>query len=241
MAQRDKLEIKVRRRQRKRSFFAVMRNRLVTGIIVALPIVATVTVLTWFVGKVDAAILRILPGFAEPITYLGVNIPGFGLIVAAFLLILLGALARNIFGRSMIRAFEGALLRLPVVSSIYNFVKQIVAVFSRNSETAFKEVCLLEYPRRGLWAVGFITADLEGAPADHLEGGYACVFVPTTPNPTSGFLLFARREELKILDMSAEEGAKLIISGGMVTSNEELDDLTEELPIPADDPALLGT
>ena len=238
MARDPDIKVKrIQRRQvRRKAFLRRMRTHLVTGIIVAIPIVATVTVLAWFVNKVDAAVLSLLPGFAEPITYLGFNIPGFGLVIAALLLIGLGILARNLFGRSIIRAFEDLLLRLPVVSSIYNFTKQIVGVFSRNSETAFKEVCLIEYPRPGLWAVGFITADLQGAPATHLSGDYACVFVPTTPNPTSGFLLFCERKDLKMLDMTAEEGAKLIISGGMVTSNEELEDITDELLI--DEPEL---
>lgn len=89
-------------------------------------------------------------------------------------------------------------------------------------DNAFQEVCLLEYPRPGLWAVGFITSDLKGAPYEKLGDGYVCVFVPTTPNPTSGFLLFSKREDLKILDMTPEEGAKMIISGGMVSSNDEL-------------------
>ena len=225
-----------RTKSRRKALLRRMRVHLVTGIVVAIPIVATITVLAWFVNRVDAAVLRLLPGFAEPITYLGFNIPGFGLVIAALLLIGLGVLARNLFGRSMIRAFESLLLRLPVVSSIYNFTKQIVGVFSRNSDTAFKEVCLIEYPRPGLWAVGFITADLAGAPASHLSGDYACVFVPTTPNPTSGFLLFCERSQLRILDMSAEEGAKLIISGGMVTSNEELEDITDELLVEDETP-----
>jgi len=222
-------EIKVKPR-RAAGWVVTMRNRLVTGIIVALPIVATVTLLSWFINTIDEAVLRIIPSAAEPQTYLGFKIPGFGVVIATILLILLGSLARNIFGKSVIRSIEAALLRLPVVSNIYNFVKQIVGVFSRNKEAAFKEVCLLEYPRPGLWAVGFITADLEGAPAVHLTDGYACVFVPTTPNPTSGFLLFSKREDLQILDMTAEEGAKLIISGGMVTSNDELSEITDEIP-----------
>ena len=222
-----RVEIKVR--PRRNSFLLTLRNRLVTGIIVALPIVATVTLLSWAIRRIDNAVLTLLPSAAEPQTWFGFQIPGFGVVIAIILLIGLGSLTRNILGRSVIRGVETALLRLPVVSGIYNFVKQIVGVFSRNQDEAFKEVCLIEYPRKGLWAVGFITTDLRGAPADHLADGYACVFVPTTPNPTSGFLLFAKREELTILDMTAEEGAKLIISGGIVSNNEELSDITDEI------------
>ena len=222
-------EIKVRRRARWASLAVILRNRLVTGIILALPIVATVTLLSWVVNAIDNLVYRLLPNVAEPQTFLGVRIPGFGVLVAVILLIALGSFARNIFGKSLIRSVEAAVLRLPVVSNIYNFVKQIVGVLSRNSDKAFKEVCLIEYPKEGIWAIGFVTADLQGAPKAHLQDEYACVFVPTTPNPTSGFLLFARREDIKILDMTAEEGAKLIISGGMVTDGNSVDDVIEEL------------
>ena len=212
--------IKVRRR-RWRRFVRTARNRLVTGIIVALPIVATMTLLSWFINVIDRAVLRVVPNAAEPQSFLGFSIPGFGVVIAVVLLILLGSLARNIVGSTMIRSIEGAMLRLPVVSNIYNFVKQVVGVFSQNREDAFKEVCLIEYPKAGIWAIGFITTRLKGAPAAHLREGYVCVFVPTTPNPTSGFLLFAKRDELKILDMTAEEGAKLIISGGIVSGIDD--------------------
>ena len=222
-------EIKVRPRSKWKDLAVILRNRLVTGIIVALPVVATVTLLSWAVNAIDNLVYRLLPNVAEPQSFLGVRIPGFGVIVAVILLIFLGSLARNIFGKSLIKSFEAALLRLPVVSNVYNFVKQIVGVISRNNDDAFKEVCLIEYPKVGTWAIGFVTAELRGAPSQHLEDRHACVFVPTTPNPTSGFLLFARREDIKILDMTVEEGAKLIISGGMVTSNDDLDDVIDEL------------
>lgn len=223
------VEIKVKPRSRWRDLAVILRNRLVTGIIVALPVVATVTLLSWAINAIDNLVYRLLPNVAEPQSFLGVRIPGFGVIVAIILLILLGSLARNIFGKSLIKSFEAALLRLPVVSNIYNFVKQVVSVVSRNNEDAFKEVCLIEYPKAGIWAIGFVTAELRGAPKQHLIEEYACVFVPTTPNPTSGFLLFARRADIKILDMTVEEGAKLIISGGMVTSNDDLEDVVDEL------------
>ena len=112
--------------------------------------------------------------------------------------------------------------RVPVVSPVYNALKQIVTTVAQQKDRAFRDVCLLEYPRKGLYAIGFVTADLTGAPADKLPDGYVCVFVPTTPNPTSGFLLFVKETDIEILDMTPEEGAKMIISGGMVSSNEEL-------------------
>jgi len=205
----------------KKSLFRSIRNGIITGIIVVLPVAATITFISWVVTGVDGFVLRYLPPVWNPKNYIGFAIPGIGLLMGLVGLWLLGTLASNFIGRSVIGYGERIVSRLPIVSNIYGALKQIVNVVAAQKDTAFKEVCLLEYPRPGLWAVGFITSDLKGAPKDHLEEGHVCVFVPTTPNPTSGFLLFSKREELKILDMTPEEGVKLIISGGMVSSNEE--------------------
>ena len=113
---------------------------------------------------------------------------------------------------------------MPVVSPVYNAIKQIVTTVAAQKDRAFRDVCMLEYPRKGFYAIGFVTADLSGSPAEKLPEGYVCVFVPTTPNPTSGFLLFVKESDLIILDMTPEEGAKMIISGGMVSSNADLID-----------------
>jgi len=205
----------------KKSLFRSIRNGIITGIIVVLPVAATITFISWVVTGVDSFVLRYLPPIWNPKNYIGFAIPGIGLLMGLVGLWLLGTLASNFIGRSVIGYGERIVARLPVVSNIYGALKQIVNVVAAQKDTAFKEVCLLEYPRPGLWAVGFITSDLKGAPKDHLEAGHVCVFVPTTPNPTSGFLLFSKREDLKILDMTPEEGVKLIISGGMVSSNDE--------------------
>jgi len=197
-----------------------IRNRFFTGVIIALPIVATVTVVSWIVQKVDNNVLRLIPLQWNPKTYIGFDIPGLGLILSIVLLFLLGVVASNFIGNSVIKAGERLLARVPVVSPVYNALKQIVTTVAQQKDRAFRDVCLLEYPRPGLWAIGFVTADLAGAPADVLPDGYVCVFVPTTPNPTSGFLLFTKEDDIKILDMTPEEGAKMIISGGMVSSNE---------------------
>jgi len=148
-----------------------IRNRFFTGVIIALPIVATVMAVTWIVQKIDNNVLGLIPA---PI------------------------------GNSIIKAGERLLERVPVVSPVYSSLKQIVTTVAQQKDRAFRDVCLLEYPRPGLWA-------------------YVCVFVPTTPNPTSGFLLFSKEEDIKILDMTPEEGAKMIISGGMVSSNEMIE------------------
>jgi len=199
-----------------------LRNRFFTGVVIALPVIATVMGVSWFVQKIDNNVLGLLPAQLNPKTYIGFDIPGLGLIISFVLLFGLGVIASNFIGGSILRAGERLLARVPVVSSVYNSIKQIVTTIAQQKDRAFRDVCLLEYPRKGLYAIGFVTADLSGAPADKLPKGYVCVFVPTTPNPTSGFLLFVKETDLQILDMTPEEGAKMIISGGMVSSNDDL-------------------
>lgn len=201
-------------------FLRFVRNRFLTGIIVALPIIATVWAITTFIEFIDTRVWTLLPYAFNPKKYLGFDIWGLGLIVSILGLIALGILASNFVGTSILKASERLLARVPVVRSLYSFVKQIVVIVAQQQDQAFKEVCLIEYPRKGLWAIGFITTSLQGAPKKALGDGFVCVFVPTTPNPTSGFLLFSKREDIQILDMTPEEGAKMIISGGMVSSNE---------------------
>ncbi len=213
----------------KPSLFRWVRNRFIAGVIVALPILVVITVISWLVNLVDGNVIKFLPGKLNPRTYLGFDIPGLGLIIALIVLFILGVLASNFFGKALIRAGERLLARVPVVSPTYNAVKQIVTTVAAQKDRAFRDVCLIEYPRKGLWAIGFVTADLEGAPQAHLKDGYVCVFVPTTPNPTSGFLLFVKEKDIKILDMTPEEGAKMIISGGMVSSNEVVEEEPKSL------------
>lgn len=197
-----------------------IRNRFFTGVIIAIPIFATVTGVAWIVQLIDSNVFRILPDILNPETYLGFGIPGLGLIIAVILLFVLGIVASNLLGRTVISTAENLLDRVPVVSSVYNSLKQIVQTVAAQKDRAFRDVCLIEYPKKDVWAIGFVTADLSGPPAKVLEGDMVCVFVPTTPNPTSGFLLFVERSTIRILDMTPEEGAKMIISGGMVSSNQ---------------------
>lgn len=197
------------------------RNRFFTGVVIAIPIVATILAVTWVVEKIDNNVFKLLPEVLDPKTYLGFAIPGLGLIFAIFLLFVLGVVASNFIGKSLIRSGESLLDRVPVVSPIYNSLKQIVQTVAAQKDRAFRDVCLLEYPKAGVWALGFVTADLGGKPGEELGEDMVCVFVPTTPNPTSGFLLFLHKDKIKILDMTPEEGAKMIISGGMVSSSQD--------------------
>lgn len=223
--------------EKKTGFFRSIRNNFFTGMVIALPIGVTVWLLTWFVGLVDDQVLSLVPPEFNPNIWiknaLGVSIPGFGIIIGIIGVWMLGVLGSNFIGTSILKFGERMLARVPLVSNVYNALKQIVTTMALQKDRAFKEVCLIEYPREGLWAIGFVTSDLKGAALDYLSEDHVCVFVPTTPNPTSGFLLFVKRKDIKILDMTPEEGAKMIISGGMVTSNEDL----EVLESPAEDRA----
>lgn len=216
----------------KPGLFRSLRNNFFTGIVIALPISVTIWLMTWFVRLVDGRVLNLVPPEFNPNIWIkeatGLSIPGIGLVMAVVALWMLGLLASNFIGTSVLKFGERLLARVPLVSNIYNALKQIVTTVALQKDRAFKDVCLIEYPRKGLWAIGFVTSKLKGAPLEYLAEDYVCVFVPTTPNPTSGFLLFAKREDIKILDMSPEEGAKMIISGGMVSSNAELEALTED-------------
>jgi len=213
---------------KKHKFLTSLRNSFFTGVVVALPIGLTVWLITWFVNIVDTKVKPLIPADFVPGWVFA--IPGLGIIISIVALWLLGALATNFLGSRLLRFGENLVSRVPLVRNIYKTLKQIVVTMARQKDQAFKEVCLLEYPRKGLWAIGFITSDLKGAPAEHLQDDYACVFVPTTPNPTSGFLLFVKRTDLKVLDMTPEEGAKMIISGGMVTSDKDLEKLEKPTP-----------
>ncbi|NNE58696.1 MAG: DUF502 domain-containing protein [Hellea sp.] len=218
--------------KRKPGLLRFIRNRFITGVIIALPLVATVWLITAFVGFIDRMVLRLFPEEWNPNLYVlestGYNIPGTGLLVAFIGLVLLGFLASNFIGNKLLQLGGNLLGRVPFVSNIYNGVKQIVNTVAKSEERNFNEVCLVEYPRPGLWAIGFVTANLKGAPVRYLKDDYVSIFVPTTPNPTSGFLLFSKRADIKILDMTPEEGAKMIISGGIV-SNEELEEVKDAI------------
>ncbi len=220
------IEIEVPVEKEKPGFLRLLRNRFFTGLIIALPLAATVWLISFLVTFVDDLVWNLLPEDLNPEKYLveliGFNIPGIGLIVAVVALFLLGVIASNFIGGRVLRFGERILGRVPLVSNVYGGLKQIVGTVAQSDERNFKEVCLIEYPRPGLWAIGFVTADLKGAPKKHLKGDYVSIFVPTTPNPTSGFLLFSKRNDIKILDMTPEEGAKMIISGGIVSNDDKL-------------------
>jgi len=230
---------KVKRVQKSRlRFIKWARNRFFTGVIIAIPIVATFLAVSWVVTKIDQNVFALIPDSLNPKTYLGFAVPGLGIIISTILLFLLGIVASNFIGKSLIKSGENLLERVPVVSPIYKSLKQIVQTVAAQKDRAFRDVCLIEYPKKDVWAIGFVTADLSGPPAEALGDDMVCVFVPTTPNPTSGFLLFVQKDTIRILDMTPEEGAKMIISGGMVSGSPDadllaLDGSAKQAPMPS--------
>lgn len=197
-----------------------LRNSFLTGIIVATPVTVTVWLIYAFITFVDSTIKPLIPDRYNPETYLPFALPGMGLIIAVLGLTLLGALAANIFGRSLLAVGERIVNTMPLVRNIYGALKQLVETVLGAQNNAFKEVVLVEYPMAGSYAVAFVASHGRGAIRHHVGKGkdeVIGVFVPTTPNPTSGFLLFVPRSKAIPLDITIEEAAKLIISFGLVT------------------------
>jgi len=191
--------------------FAALRRYFLTGIVAILP----VTVTAWVLVKVFLALDNgVSPYIAK---WVGFEIPGLGFVVTMLLVLLIGVFASNIIGRQIIHFFERLFVRLPLVSRIYTAVKQIGDAVLGSKKHLFESVVMFEYPRRGTWAIGFVTSRHDGFLDRHTGHAHYHVFVPTTPNPTSGFLLFLPEEDLIHLDMSVEDGLKLVISGGAVS------------------------
>lgn len=198
-------------------FFARIRGYFLAGILVTAPISITVY-LTWiFLQFVDSRVTPLIPAPYNPNTYLPFSMPGIGLIVAIAVFILIGWFAKNILGRVLIRIAEYIVHRVPVIRTIYKAIKQIFETIMASKSQAFREVVLLEYPRKGVWSMGFVTGRTEGEVQRTTEEETMSVFVPTTPNPTSGYLLFVPKKELYWLDMTVEEAAKLVVSAGIIT------------------------
>jgi uncharacterized membrane protein len=202
-------------RRRSRTM-ARLRAYFLTGIVIAAPLFLTITITWWFVQWIDSLVDPFIPPFYRPDSYLRFSIPGFGLVVALVFITLLGFMTRNYVGSRLVQMGESLLGRMPIIRGLYRGLKQIFETVIISQEKAFRTVGLIEYPRRGTWAVVFIAGETRGELRRHLEDTVA-VYLPTTPNPTSGFLLFVKRSELTILDMSLEDAAKLVISGGLVT------------------------
>lgn len=207
----------VRKRQ---PYTTRLRNYFFTGLVICAPLAIT-AYLTWnLVQWIDGWVKPYLPDVYNPDLYLPFSIPGFGVLVALIVITMIGFLTANLIGRSIISYGEYLLSRMPVVRNIYSALKQIFETVFREGSDSFQSVVLVEYPRKGIWALAFVATDTLGEVQAHLRepanGQTVSVFLPTTPNPTSGFLLFVPVQDVIPLDMSVEEAAKLVISAGLV-------------------------
>ncbi|MCM8594759.1 DUF502 domain-containing protein [Accumulibacter sp.] len=192
-----------------------MKRYFITGLLIWVPLAITVWVLTLIVGTMDQS-LRLIPEAVHPRHVLGFDIPGSGAILTLLIVFLTGLLAANFIGQRLVVWWERLLARIPVVNSIYNSVKQVSDTLFSSSGHAFRKALLIEYPRRGSWTLAFLTGRPGGDVLRHLHGDYVSVYVPTTPNPTSGFFLMMPRNEVIELDMSVDTALKYVISMGVV-------------------------
>ena len=206
---------------------AWLRSRLIAGLVIATPIVVPIFVLVIIIGWIDERVKPIvrsaIPTQIRNSDFFGITvdtligyIPGLGVLFAVICLILLGAFAANWVGKIIIRTSERVAERVPIVRTLYTPLRQLVEIFSDKESSSFKEVVLVEYPKDGMWAVGFVTSRARGEIESNLDTVHVGVFVPTTPNPTSGFLIFVPEANVRHLKMSVEDGAKLIVSAGVV-------------------------
>ncbi|WP_193180706.1 DUF502 domain-containing protein [Nisaea sediminum] len=213
------------------TFFGRLRAYLFAGILVTAPLGITLY-LTWvFIDFIDGKIMPLLPAKYHPENFLPFSVPGIGLIVMLTTLTLIGWLTAGILGRWMIRLSEHLLARMPVVRNVYSAIKQIMETVMAQQSNAFREVVLVEYPRRGIWAVGFITGGTVGEVQNVTDDTMINVFLPTTPNPTSGFLLFIPDRDLYRLNMTVEEGIKMVISAGIVTPPDRRPESERKKPV----------
>ena len=213
------------RKRRRVPFWIRTRANFLTGLVVVAPVALTLYLTWFFVTFVDDQIIPLVPAVYNPKTYLDIEIPGFGVVVFLIFTTVVGYFAKKVFGRQLIRLGEDLVDRLPLVRSIYTAMKQIFETVLTQSKSSFRQACLIEYPRKGVWSIAFIATDTKGEIIHHTGQDMMSVFLPTTPNPTSGFLLFVPRADVVPLDMTVEEAAKLIISAGLVSppTKEEIE------------------
>ena len=197
------------KKQKKRSIFVKLRNNFIAGVVVLIPIGITVY-LTIFIIKISS---KILPKELNPNHYLPYNIPGVEIIISVILITFIGWLSLSIIGKKLLEIFNNILKRIPILRTIYSAFEQMLDIFTK-SDPKEKNVVLVQYPSKGSWAVGFVTKENKSEISHKAKRNLVNVFVPTTPNPTSGFLLMFPKEEVIYLDMSFEEASRFIVSAG---------------------------
>nr|WP_188907354.1 DUF502 domain-containing protein [Aureimonas endophytica] len=194
-----------------------LRTYFLTGFVICAPLAITIWITWAFMEWVDSWVKPYIPARYDPDSYLFVSVPGFGLLVALVLITLIGFLTANLVGRTIVGWGERLLGRMPLVRTLYTALKQIFETVFADHSSSFKTAALIEYPRKGLWSIALVATTAKGELIEKFDGReMLAVFLPPTPNPTSGFLIYVPRDEVKILDMRVEDAMKLIVSAGIV-------------------------
>ncbi len=193
---------------------ARLRAYFLAGVLVTAPIAITVYLVWLFIDIVDRQVTPLIPDRYNPEQW---GVPGMGLVIVVVFLTLVGAMTAGLLGRSLVRLSESLLARMPIIRTVYGATKQVFETVLAQQSNAFREAALIEYPRRGAWCICFITGKTSGEVQHVTAEEVINVFVPTTPNPTSGFLLFVPRREVHVLEMSVEDAIKMVVSGGIIT------------------------
>jgi uncharacterized membrane protein len=199
-----------------------MRKYFITGLLILVPLAITLWVLNLIIGTMDQSLL-LLPESWRPEALVGFHIPGLGSILTLLIIFFTGLATRNFIGRQVVSLWEALLSRIPVVKSIYSSVKQVSDTLFSSSGNAFRKAVLVQYPRQGSWTIAFLTGAPGGEVKTHLQGDYLSLYVPTTPNPTSGFFLMVPRADTIELEMSVDEALKYIVSMGVVAPEQVAD------------------
>ena len=203
--------------KKNQNLFQRLRSNFLTGLVLITPIILTIYLLWGVINFIDDKVVPWLPNKYNPSTYLGKDIPGLGVMTFLVFTTIVGMVTKGFFGRQLIKYWQSLVDRTPVFRSIYNALKQIAETVFTKSDQTFKSACLVEYPRKGIWVVAFVSTITKGEIKEKInKDEILTVFVPTTPNPTSGFLLFIPKKDVIILKMSVENAAKLVISAGLV-------------------------
>ena len=210
---------KILNQSRKSKFTSNLRNNFLTGLAVIIPVFITTYLIWSTIGIVDGWVLPLIPEKYAIDKFIGIDVKGIGVIIFLLFTVFIGSLTKGYFGRTILKSAESLVDRMPVVRSIYNGIKQIAETVFSQSNNSFERACLVEYPRKGIWAVAFVSTKTKGEVSEKIGKNKELfsIFLPTTPNPTSGFLLFLPEKDIIFLDMSVEDAAKLVISAGLVT------------------------
>ncbi len=205
----------------------LLRKYLIAGLLVWLPLAATVIIIKLVIDLLDKTLL-LLPPEWQPEHLLGFSVPGFGVLLSISLLIITGILAANLFGRRLVKFWEGILGRIPLVRSIYTSVKQVSTTLLSSNSNSFRKVVLIEYPRKGIWSLGFLTNQGLASASQKTDEQLHSVFIPTTPNPTSGYIVMLPEKDIIDLEMNVEEGFKFILSMGVVVPDDKAEELRQQ-------------